>query len=124
MSTTSSSRIPSGWAFAAVVIVVAGSLNVIWGLAALSDKEYFRESELLFSALQTWGWIYIVVGAIQLAIAGLIFKGHPLGAGLGMLGAFFAILVNFVSIGAYPVWSCILITINFIVLFQLATNWE
>lgn len=124
MSTLSSSRIPSGWAFAAVVIVVAGSLDVIWGLAALSDKEYFREGELLFESLQTWGWIYLVVGVIQLGIGALVFTGHGLGAALGMFGAFVGILINFVSIGAYPLWSCILIALNFVVLFQLATNWE
>jgi hypothetical protein len=47
-----------------------------------------------------------------------------LGAGLGMFGGFLAIMANFLSIGAYPLWSCILIAINFVVIFQLATNWE
>ncbi|MBJ7519274.1 MAG: hypothetical protein JHC84_06225 [Solirubrobacteraceae bacterium] len=123
MSATTS-RIPSGWVFAAVVIVITGSLNLIWGISALSNKEFFRESALLFEALQTWGIVYLIIGSFQLVVAGLIYTGHGLGAGLGMLGAFFAILVNFLSIGAYPVWSCILIAINFLVIFQLATNWE
>lgn len=124
MSTTSTARVNSGWLFAAVVIAVTGTLNLVWGVAALANKEFFRESALLFEALQTWGIVYLVIGTFQLVVAGLIYNGHGWGAGLGMLGAFFAILVNFVSIGAYPVWSCILIAINFVVIFQLATNWE
>lgn len=123
MSATTS-RIPSGWAFAAIVILITGSLNIIWGIAALSNKEFFSESELLFEALRTWGIIYLIIGTFQLVVAWLIYSGHGLGAGLGMFGAFLAILVNFVSIGAYPVWSSILIAINFLVIFQLATNWE
>ncbi len=124
MSTTTSSRAPSGWVFAAIIILVGGSLNLIWGISALSNKEFFREGSLLFESLQTWGWVYLVVGAIQLVVAFMIWQGHGWGAALGMFGSFLAIMVNFLSIGAYPIWSCILIALNFVVLYQLATNWE
>lgn len=123
MSTTSP-RVSGGWVFAAIVIAITGTLNLVWGIAALSNKEFFRESELLFEALQTWGVIYLVIGAFQLVVAAMIMRGHGWGAALGMFGAFLAILVNFLSIGAYPIWSCILIVLDFVVIFQLATNWE
>lgn len=123
MSATTS-RIPSGWFFAAVLIAIAGSLNVVSGIAAVADDEIFAEGSLLFESLQTWGWVHIIIGALELGIAALIFVGNPWGAALGMFGAFLAIMANFLSIGAYPLWSCILIAINFVVIFQLATNWE
>jgi hypothetical protein len=123
MSATTS-RIPSGWLFAAILIAIAGSLNLVSGIAAVADDEIFAEGSLLFESLQTWGWVHIIIGALELGIAVLIFRANPWGAGLGMFGAFLAIMANFLSIGAYPLWSCILIAINFVVIFQLATNWE
>lgn len=108
--------------FAAILILVAGSLNVIWGISALSDKAYFDEDSLLFESLTTWGWAYIVLGVGQIAVALLVFAGSSFGYVFGMFGAFLAILVNFVSVGAYPIWSVMLIALNFFILFALATN--
>lgn len=108
--------------FAGIVILIAGALDLIWGISALSDKQYFDEESLLFEGLTTWGWIYIVLGGLQAGIALLVLSGNGIGIALGMFGAFLAILTNFVAIGAYPIWSCILIAINFLVLFLLATS--
>jgi hypothetical protein len=52
----------------------------------------------------------------------MVLRDLPLGFGLGMFGAFLSILVNFLSIGAYPIWSCLLIGLGFFVMFALATN--
>ncbi len=64
----------------------------------------------------------LVIGALQVFVAGLIFTERPWGSALGMFGAFLGILVNFLSVGAYPVWSVLLIALDFFVLFTLATN--
>ena len=103
--------------FAAIVILTVGALNAIWGIAALANKEYFHEASLLFESLQTWGWVYLIIGALQVFVAGLIFTERPWGYALGMFGAFLGILVNFLSVGAYPVWSVLLIALDFFVLF-------
>jgi hypothetical protein len=108
--------------FAGVVILIAATLNIIWGISALSDKEYFEETSLLFESLQTWGWFYIVVGSIQVLVGLLVLAGSGWGYALGMFGAFLAILVNFTSVGAYPIWSVMLIALNFFILWALAVN--
>jgi len=111
-----------GVVFAAMVILIVGSLNLIWGISALSDEQYFDEGGLLFESLETWGWAYILLGAVQLLVAALIFADNRVGYALGMFGAFLAILVNFASVGAYPIWSVLLIALNFLVLWALAAN--
>lgn len=111
-----------GVVFAAMVILITGSLNLIWGISALSEKHYFDEGGLLFESLETWGWAYLLLGALQLGIAALIFADNRIGYALGMFGAFLAILVSFASVGAYPIWSVMLIAVNFLVLWALATN--
>lgn len=111
-----------GVVFAAMVILITGSLNLIWGISALSQDEYFDEGGLLFESLETWGWAYLLLGVVQLGVAALVFADNRIGYALGMFGAFLAILVNFASVGAYPIWSVMLIALNFLVLWALATN--
>lgn len=103
--------------------MVLGVLDVVWGIAALADKEYFAEDELLFASLQLWGWVHLATGAFYVLVGVLLLGDRPAGYGLGMFGAFLAILVNFLSIGAYPLWSVMLIALSFGVLFVLATHW-
>ncbi len=114
----------AGTTFAAIVFLVAGTLHVVWGVAGLANKEYFDEQSLLFSSLQTWGWIYLLVGAFQVAVGGLVLSGSGLGYALGMFAAFLGILANFMSVGAYPIWSVMLIALNFFIIWTLATQLE
>jgi hypothetical protein len=108
--------------FAAVLILIAGTLDVVWGISALSNREFFHADALLFESLKTWGWLYLIVGAIQLGVGAMVLADKALGFALGMFGAFLSILVNFLSIGAYPIWSCMLIGLGFFVIFALSTN--
>lgn len=108
--------------FIAVLVLVLGVLDVVWGIAALANKEFFEADELLFSSLQVWGWIHLATGAFYVLVGVLLLQDRPAGYALGMFGAFLAILVNFLSIGAYPLWSVMLIALSFYVLFVLATS--
>jgi hypothetical protein len=66
-------RSSSGWAtFVAAYLTLTGVLNIIWGIAALSNKSYFTTGGLLWSELNTWGWVAIIVGAIQVLGAMLV----------------------------------------------------
>lgn len=113
----------SGWVtFVALYLGIAGVLNLVWGIAALSNKSYFVQDGLLWSHLNTWGWIMIVVGAVQLAGAGLVAArvgvGVVIAAGLACLG----LIVNFLSIGAYPLWSGVLLVIDGLILWAVAAH--
>jgi len=51
-----------GWvAFAGSYLVLAGLLNLIWGITALSKKDYFHESGLLWTSLDTWGGLAVIL---------------------------------------------------------------
>jgi len=110
--------------FAASLIVIAGTLDLIWGISALSNESYFSDDGLLTQSLTTWGWFYIIVGVIQIAVGWMVFVGSPIGYGLGMFGAFLAILINFMSVGGYPIWSVTLMVLNFFIIWALATHWS
>ena len=107
----------SGWvAFAGAYLLVAGCMNLIWGIVALSNKSAFHESGLVWSTLDTWGWIAVVTGVLQ-AVAGVMiaarrFAGQWLGGVLALVGIF----VSFFSAGAYQIWSKIALVANGLVL--------
>src|SRR5262245_21337196 len=110
----------SGWvAFAGAYLLVAGAMNLIWGIGALSNKSAFHESGLVWSTLSTWGWIAVVTGVFQV-VAGIMiaarrFAGQWLGGVLAIVGIF----VHFFALGAYPIWSVIALVANAIVLWAV-----
>ena len=115
----STSRGQDWAAFVVVLFFVLGCFNLIDGLAALLADDHFRVDELLFGDLTLWGVIYLVVGALQLGAGWLIFRGSEAGALLGMTLAACSAVVALLSIGAYPIWSVIILGLDGLVIYVL-----
>jgi hypothetical protein len=118
----------SGWAgwivFAAVMMILAGSLNAIHGLVAILNDEWvvFGNRADLYLDLTTWGWIHLGVGvAVVLAGFGL-FTGNVLARAIGVFMAAASIVANFLYIPAYPVWALTIIAIDVFVIFALTAH--
>jgi hypothetical protein len=120
-----SARIGSGWvAFAGSYLAISGLLNLIWGVTALSKKDYFVEGGLVWSSLDTWGWIAVVVAVVQIVAGGLLFARKLGGVLMAIVLAMAGIFVNFLSIGAYPVWSIVAIVCSALVLWAVTVHGE
>jgi hypothetical protein len=93
--------------FAAVLLVVAGTLNCIYGIAAISDSNFFvNDTKYVFSSLHTWGWITLVLGLIQLTAGFSVGAGRTYGRVVGIFAAGIGAVVALLSIGgATPFWS-------------------
>jgi hypothetical protein len=118
-------RVGSGWvAFAGSYLLITGVLNLIWGITALSKKDYFVQGGLVWSNLDTWGWIAVIVAAVQIIAGGLLFARKIGGVLMAIVLAMAGIFVNFLSIGAYPVWSCIAIVCSALVLWAVTVHGE
>jgi hypothetical protein len=110
----------TGWiAFAGVYLLVAGTMNAIWGLAALTDRHVLLEGELAWANLTTWGWVSAAVAVLQLAAGGLVLAHRLVGRVLAAVIALAGLFVNFLSIGAYPVWSILALVANGLVLWAV-----
>jgi hypothetical protein len=108
------------WAtFVVVLFFILGCFSLIDGIAALVADDYFRIDELLFGDLALWGVIYLVVGALQLCAAWLIHRGSEAGALLGMTLAACSAVVALLSLGAYPIWSVIILGLDGLVIYVL-----
>jgi hypothetical protein len=116
-------RIGSGWvAFAGTYLGIAGTLNLIWGITALANKDYFHENGLVWSSLSVWGWIAIIVAVAQITAGGLLFARKIGGVIMALVLAMCGMLLNFLSIGAYPVWSAVAIVCNALVLWAVTVH--
>jgi hypothetical protein len=92
--------------FVAILFVIAGTLNIIYGIAAVGNAHFFDNTQYLFSSLHTWGWITIIVGIIQLTAGFSLFGGGGYGRFVGIFAASLGALESLLSIGGtHPWWS-------------------
>jgi len=114
-------RTGSGWVlFAGIMISLVGLLDVIWGIAAIGDSRFFvNDATFILSGLNTWGWIVLVLGAIQLVAAFSIWKGGQAGRWFGIAVAMFNAVAALMSISAYPFWSLAVFTLDILVIYGL-----
>jgi hypothetical protein len=109
-------------AFAGAYMMMAGVLNLIWGITALTKDDYFVEGGLVWSTLNTWGWIAVLIAIVQIATGALVYARRFGATLVAVLIAMCAMVLNFVSIGAYPVWSTIAIVCNGLVLWAVTVH--
>jgi hypothetical protein len=113
-------RVRSGWVvFAGVYLLVAGVMNAIWGLAALTDREILLDGKLAWSTLTTWGWVSVGVAAVQLSAGVLVLARKVVGRALAIAIALGGLFVNFLAVGAYPIWSILALVANGLVLWAV-----
>jgi hypothetical protein len=93
--------------FAAILLILAGTINIIYGIGALDDANVFtNDTRYILTNLNTLGWVLIILGVLQLSggfslVAGNTY-GRVIGITAGSLGAIGALL----SIGGTrPWWS-------------------
>jgi hypothetical protein len=93
--------------FAAVLLLIAGTLNIIYGIGALDKANiYANDTRYIFSNLNTMGWVLIVLGVVQLTGGFSLMAGKTYGRVIGIVGAGLGAIGALLSVGgANPWWS-------------------
>jgi hypothetical protein len=92
--------------FAAVFLTLGGVLNIIWGIAAIGNANFFvHDTHYVFSNLKGWGWITLIIGIIELIAAASLFSGGTFGRWFAIIAAGLAAIAALLEIPAYPLWS-------------------
>jgi hypothetical protein len=114
----------SGWVtFAGVMLLIAGALNVIYGIAAIGDSKFFiNDSKYILSNLNTWGWITLIIGVIQLLAAFSLWSGNLYGRIVAIGATGLSAIAALLSIPAYPLWSLAIFAIDIVIIHQIATR--
>ncbi len=114
----------SGWVtFAGVMLLIVGVLNMIYGIAAIAESSFFIEDErFILSNLNTWGWITLLLGVLQLFAAFSLWSGGTYGVVFAIVAASLSAIGALMSIPAYPLWSLAVFALSIIVIHQVASH--
>jgi hypothetical protein len=129
--TSSAARPSQGWAgwvvFAAIMLMLLGSLHVLQGLVALFDEGYLlvrTSDDLLLVNVDAWGVIMICWGLLLIAGGFGLMRVSGWARWFAVGVAFIDVLLQIGFLAAYPIWSAILILLDVVVIFALTARWS
>ncbi|MFC5746367.1 DUF7144 family membrane protein [Actinomadura rugatobispora] len=112
----------SGWlAFAGTVALVVGAFNFIDGLVALFNRSYYLvgDDKIMVFNYTAWGWIWLVVGIIQIAVGGGIMAGQMWARVAGVVLAALSAIGHLAFLQAFPWWSVLTIALCVLLIYAL-----
>ena len=110
--------------FAAAMLLMSGLWQVLVGFATLvNDTFMVRVGGYVFAFNNTvWGWIHLLLGAVFVVVGIFILQAKTwalwVGIGMAVLNALF----NFIWLPVSPVWALLLIAVDVIIIWALATT--
>jgi tetrahydromethanopterin S-methyltransferase subunit F len=110
--------------FAAVMMITIGVFQVIAGIVALiNDEFYVVGQEWVFQFdITRWGWVHLLLGVL-IGLAGVaLFSGAVWARTVGVILAVVSAVVNFAWLPWYPIWGIIMITVNVFVIWALTVH--
>jgi len=121
-------REPTGWVgwiyFAAVLLILAGVMNAIYGFIAVVNDEWvvWGNRADVYLDLTAWGWVHIILGLAAIRTGMWLFSGNILARTVAVIVAGIAIIANFLFIPAYPVWALTVIALMVFVIYALTAH--
>jgi hypothetical protein len=114
----------SGWmTFAGVILIMVSILNIIDGIAAISKSSFFiGDARYIISDLNTWGWVVLGLGVLQMAVGFGIWAGNQLARWAGVLIVSLNAIAQLLFMPAYPFWSLSIFTLDLLVLYGLTMH--
>jgi hypothetical protein len=116
----------SGWAlggimFAASMLTLAGIFQMLAGLVALlNDNFYVVASNYTYDLdVSAWGWIHLIIGAAMLATGLGLFSRQTWAGVTAIMLAMLSALSNFFFIPYYPIWALVVIALDVWVIWAL-----
>ena len=111
-------------------MILAGgnmAINGLWALHASNQVEQSFGDTLLFSSsnLDTWGWIYLIVGAVVVLAGIMVFFRMAFGVWVGVLAAMVQAFFAFFWLFS-PYWpgALVIIALDLLVIYALGSKSE
>lgn len=110
-----------GWvAFAGTLLLVVGTMNIIEGIAAISNAHFFvHNTNYVFGSLNSWGWTVLCIGAVQLVVGLGVFAKNQFARWAGVVILGLNAIAQLMIMPAYPFWSLSLFAIDILALYGL-----
>ena len=116
----------SGWAiggltFAATMLVLIGIFQVIAGLVAIFNDDFYVLTQNYTFDLDTtgWGWIHLIIGIAVILVGYFLYAGATWAGVTALVLAVLSAVSNFFFIPYYPFWSILVIALAVWVIWAL-----
>ena len=123
-----STQTVSPWAhgiavFAGLVMIIGGAFQALEGLAAVVNDQWLvvRPEYIFAFDLTAWGVIHLLVGLGLLVIGVSLLRGQTWARVAGMVAAVISAIMNFVFLPFSPLWAILIIAIDMLVIWALAS---
>ena len=120
-------RQPTGWTvFAGMVLFIVGSLDALWGLAAIlnDDIVIVGGQGALVADITLWGWVHLLLGS-AMAVTGLgLFAGSSGARWLAVVLVAVNAIAQIVWFPAAPLWAFLIIILDITIIYQLTVRWQ
>ena len=123
-----STQAVSPWAhgivvFAGVVMIVGGAFQALEGLAGIVHDQYLvvLPNYIYAFDITVWGVIHLLVGLGLVVIGVSLLRGKTWARIAGVIAAAVSAIVNFAWLPYSPWWAVILIVIDVLVIWALAS---
>ena len=113
-----------GWVvFAGVLLLMVGVMNTIEGIAAIGNAHFFvHNTNYVFGDLNTWGWIVLCLGVLQMLVGCGVFLQNQLARWTGVLVLSVGAIVQLLMIPAYPFWGLTFFAIDLLAAYGLSVH--
>ncbi|WP_432937011.1 DUF7144 family membrane protein [Kribbella sp. CA-253562] len=113
-------------AFAGAMLMVTGLINVFQGLVALvaDDRLVMTPDDLVVVDVTAWGWVLIVSGLLLMAVGGGVLSAVSWARFAAIVVVGLHAVTQVAWLGAYPIWSLLMIALDTVVLFALIARWS
>jgi hypothetical protein len=109
--------------FAASLLGVAGTFNVIDGIAAVARSHVFIASaRYVIGDLRTWGWVALILGVLQLLAMLGVLAGNQAARWFGVAVIGLNAIAQMFFIPAYPFWSLMIVAVDVVALWGLCAH--
>ena len=106
--------------FAVAVLAVVGCFNLLDGIAAVARSHVFvAGAHYVVGDLRTWGWVTLILGALQLLAALGVMAGNQLARWFGVAVVGLSAIAMMFFIPAYPFWALMIIAVDVVALYAL-----
>ena len=104
-------------------MIIGGIWNALTGVAALvHDEVYVNTPQYTYSFdLTVWGWVHLLVGILVASAGFAILKGKAWARMIGIAMTVGSMIINFMFLPHYPLWSLVIIAVEVGVIWALTT---
>lgn len=114
-----------GWVyFGGAMMILLGTFNIIEGLVALFNDQYYVATSqgLLVFDITGWGWVHLIIGGLAVIVGVGLFTGATWARISGVVLCALNAIAQLAFLSAYPVWAVIVIALDVLVIWALIVH--